>query len=220
MNFLFVMAAACAVAVAGAEPEQKEPFSAQIKQVFRNKTTLMLEKQDVVSESKARLIGAFVAEKFKEKRVAVLVAGPADAPWNVNILKWFRDAVGINVITEVISVEMPEKALPVPDDEPGVEALNKSLLASIERRADVVVNFAGLPFRNSECKKLIFWKWAENDPRVILADLNDPLLLKRKFFPMPIAAAAVSVPERDEFIFITNDNADGIVKSRQLILSN
>ena len=62
MNFLFVMAAACAVAVAGAEPEQKEPFSAQIKQVFRNKTTLMLEKQTAVSETKTRLIGAFVAQ--------------------------------------------------------------------------------------------------------------------------------------------------------------
>ncbi len=141
--------------------------------------------------SKAYAAGSFMAEHFADKKIALLLSGPVDSVDNKALIEAFNKTAAGKVQVITIAVDTGKNSLPLPDEEPTVAALNDALFKSIADGADALVNFAGLPSRNSHCSKLIFWQWGANDPRVYLADAPDTLLLKEKLFPCPFAAVAV-----------------------------
>ena len=158
--------------------------------------------------SKAYAAGSFMVEHFADKRIALLLPGPADSADNKALIEAFNKVAAGKVQVITISVDAGKNSLPMPDDEPTVAALNDALFKSIAEGADALVNFAGLPSRNSHCRKLIFWQWGANDPRVFLTDAPDTLLLKEKLFPCPFAAVAVRrLLTEDEAEMATDFNA-------------
>ena len=155
--------------------------------------------------AKAYAAGSYMVEHFADKKVALLLPGALNAADNKAVIDAFNKVVGKKVEVITISVKVGKDNLPMPDDEPTVEALNDALFKSIADGADALVNFAGLPSRNSQCRKLIFWQWGVNDPRVYLTDAPDTLLLKEKLFPCPIAAVAVRRFPKDDAIETASD---------------
>ena len=155
--------------------------------------------------AKAYAAGSFMVEHFADKKIALLLHGPVDSADNKAVVDAFKKVAAGKVQVITISVEADKKNLPMPDDEPTIEAMNEALFKSIADGADALVNFAGLPSRNSQCRKLIFWQWGVNDPRVYLTDAPDTLLLKEKLFPCPIAAVAVRRFQTEDDIETASD---------------
>lgn len=174
------------------------------------RTSLEAAKSDRME--KARSAGEFMAKHFAGKRVALLLFGTEKSENNKSYTEAFTKAAAGKIELVIISVDAGKGGLPLPDDEPSVDALNRALLQSIAKGADALVNLAGLPSRNSHCRKLIFWQWSNNDPRVYLADSPDPLLLKKSLFPCPFAAVAVPrLLTEDELAEAADFNARYIV---------
>ena len=155
--------------------------------------------------AKAYAAAGFMVEHFADKTIALLLHGPVDSADNKAIIEAFNKVAAGKVQVVTIAVNVDKNSLPMPDDEPSVEAMNDALFKSIADGADALVNFAGLPSRNSLCRKLIFWQWGVNDPRVYLTDAPDTLLLKEKLFPCPIAAVAVRRFQADDDIETASD---------------
>ena len=219
---------------------QRDAFLKKTEDSIRRKIARIADAMDITADSrireaieteirlrtaKAAAAGKYVQEHFAGKVVIPLCFNcPDDPAGEEELLAFLSNAPDVKLAGPVYLSSAPDQVLPLPDEAPDAGALNAALLRCIELHADLIVNFAGLPALRADRDRLIFWKWGQNDPRLILLDLSDTLALKENLFPCPLAAAVVPVPFPEEAAEPKETEADGedpdaALRSRFLLLT-
>lgn len=158
--------------------------------------------------AKVDQIAQYVNANYAGKKVAVIIRSDMMKPsdYQINVLEAFTERVKDKVqLQDPMIIQMTDYSQvssdsqnppPVlsPEEELNAKKYNQQFDACKNAKVDLVVNFAGLPPMNEEVFKLKIWRWGKNDPKVVLAEINE-MNFDARTLKTCVAAAVVSKPD-------------------------
>ena len=158
--------------------------------------------------AKVDQIAQFVNKNYAGKKVAVIIRSDMQKPsdYQINVLEAFTERVKDKVqLLDPMIIQMTDYSQasadgqnppPVvsPEEELTAKKYDQQFDACKNAKADLVVNFAGMPPMTEEAVKMKFWRWNKKDPKVILAEINE-MSFHPRTLQTCVAAAIVSKPD-------------------------
>ncbi len=191
----------------------------------RSDVRLDLEEAQALRQARAYKSAEYIRKNFEGKRVVPVMLLQPGMKEQEDDFAYFKNECGKKVLVSDPVYLVGDVKTSLPDDTAKIQMLNNAFLNSLEKRADVIVVFAALPVSPDACKELLIWNWGKDDAKVIFTNVPEPLVLKRKYLPDPVAAFILRKTEnskrifpdddrntafREKYLFVTEKNADEI----------